>query len=816
MRWLKRILGGLLLLLLLLALGLWLALRASLATLDGERDLKGLSAPVDVQRDARGYATVTAENRLDVARALGFVHAQERFFQMDLMRRNAAGELSALVGAKALPLDQGRRVHRFRHRAETGLATLPADERALLQAYATGVNAGLAALGGRPPEYLLLRQQPRPWVPADSVLVAYGMYLDLQGAQGRDDIATGLLHDAVPADWYAFLTQHSADWQAAMDDSRVAAVPLPASPLPDALRSAKTACSDCRLQDARDLGSNNFAVAAARGAGGRAIVADDMHLGLRSPGTWFKVRMRWKDAAGDHDIAGVSLPGAPLLVAGSNGRVAWGFTNTTSDWADVIRLKLNAGGTHYLSGGVEKPLQRSVERIEIAGQPAVDHVVLESEWGPVLALGPTPGRSQGGPTPAGGAAPRDAFGGSVSAPAGQAYVLRWVAHDAEGMNLRLGQLETAADVDTAVKLAAGAGVPHQNLLVADSTGRIAWTVIGAIPRRVDLADPGDIDRPQDWSDGHARWQGWLPAAEQPRIVDPADGRLWTANSRMVGGDAMKLLGNGGWDLGARGMQIRDGLRAHDQLDEAGLHAIQLDHRALFLQRWRALLLERVLTPEFVAAHGLSDYRAEVDRSADAARPDAVGYLLVRAFREQALVQVFAPLAGLVEAQGLKARDLKVVPETPGWALIQAARPDTLPAAFKSWPELLQQAVLTSRKQLLDKHGSLAAATWGADNGTAMRHPLSAALPVLSGWLDQASQGMAGDSHMPRVHNHGHGQSERMVVSPGHEELGLLVIPGGQSGHPLSPFYRGDHATWLAGEALPFLPAQTRHRLVLRP
>ncbi|MFG6413649.1 penicillin acylase family protein [Roseateles sp. DC23W] len=786
MRWLKRVLAGLLLLLTLLALGLWLAVRASLATLDGERDLKGLSAPAEVQRDERGYATVTAENRLDVARALGFVHAQERFFQMDLMRRNAAGELSALVGAKALPLDQGRRVHRFRHRAETGLTALPAGERALLQAYAAGVNAGLATLGGRPPEYLLLRQQPEPWGPADSVLVAYGMYLDLQGAQGRDDIATGLLHDAVPPDWYAFLTQHSADWQAAMDDSRVAAVPLPAGPLPDALRVTKTACSDCRLQDARDLGSNNFAVAAARGAGGRAIVADDMHLGLRSPGTWFKVRMRWKDAVGEHDIAGVSLPGAPLLVAGSNGRVAWGFTNTTSDWADVIRLKLNAAGTHYLSGGVEKPLTRSVERIEIAGQPAVDHVVVESEWGPLLAH---------------------------KAPAGHAYALRWVAHDAQGMNLRLVQLENAADVDDAVKLAAGTGVPHQNLLVADSAGRIAWTVIGAIPRRV---GGDDMDRPQDWSDGRARWQGWLPAAEQPRIVDPADGRLWTANSRMVGGDAMKLLGNGGWDLGARGQQIRDGLRAHEQLDEAGLHAIQLDHRALFLQRWRGLLLERVLTPEFVAAHGLVDYRAAVDKSADAARPEATGYLLVRAFRERALEQIFAPLAGLMEAQGLKARDLKVVPETPGWALIQAARPDTLPAAFNSWPDLLQQAVLESRRQLLDKHGSLAAATWGADNSTAMRHPLSAALPVLSSWLDHASQGMAGDSHMPRVHNHGHGQSERMVVSPGHEELGLLVIPGGQSGHPLSPHYRADHATWLAGEALPFLPGETRHRLVLRP
>ena len=785
-KWLKRILGSLLLLILLFGLVLWLTLRGSLAQLDGERVVPALGAPAELQRDVRGYLTITAENRLDVARALGFAHAQERYFQMDLMRRNAAGELSALVGAKALPLDKARRVHRFRHRAEVSIAALPADERALLDAYVAGVNAGLVSLSTRPPEYLLLRQSPKPWTAADTVLVAYGMYLDLQGSQGKDDIAMGLLHDAVPADWYAFLTQHSADWQAAMDDSRMTAQPLPTSPLPDALRAAKTACNDCSLRDARDLGSNNFAVSAAHGAQGRAILADDMHLGLRAPGTWFKARMKWKDAAGNHDVAGVTLPGAPLLVVGSNGHVAWGFTNTTSDWADVVTLKLNAAGTHYMAGGAEKPLNRAVERIEIAGEAAVDHVVLESEWGPVL---------------------------SQKAPAGQAYALRWVAHDPEGMNLRLMHMETAASVDDGVKAAVGAGMPAQNLVLADASGRIAWTVIGAMPRRT---GGEDMDLPQDWSDGRSRWQGYLPAAEQPRIVDPADGRLWTANARMVGGDALKTLGNGGYDLGARGQQIRDDLRAQDKFDEAGLHAIQLDHRALFLQRWRQLLLEQVLTPDFVKANGLADYRAEVEKSADAARPDAVGYLLVRSFRLQVLKVEFAPLAGLLEANGLKLSDLKMVPETPGWALIQAARPDTLPVTYKSWPELLQRAVIDSRKELVDKYGSLAAATWGADNPTSMRHPLSLAVPALSAWLDQAFQGMAGDSHMPRVHNHGHSQSERMVVSPGHEESGILIIPGGQSGHPMSPYYRGDHAAWLAGEPLPFLPGETKHRLVLRP
>jgi penicillin amidase len=183
------------------------------------------------------------------------------------------------------------------------------------------------------------------------------------------------------------------------------------------------------------------------------------------------------------------------------------------------------------------------------------------------------------------------------------------------------QMESADNVEAAVQLAAGAGMPAQNLVVADAKGRIAWTVMGVIPRRVGV---DDMAVPQDWRDGRARWQGQLDASEQPRVVDPVDGRLWTANSRMAGGAALALLGNGGYDLGARAQQIRDRLRAQQRFDEAGLHAIQLDDRALMLQRWRELLLARVLTPEFVAANGLADYRAEVDKSAAAARPDAVG------------------------------------------------------------------------------------------------------------------------------------------------------------------------------------------------
>lgn len=777
MIWLRRILLLLLTLIVVLALCLFFAVRGSLAQLDGQAK-SGVSAAVQVSRDVRGYVTVNAVDHADAARALGFVHAQERFFQMDLLRRNAAGELAALVGVKAVPLDQSRRIHRFRYRAGLALAALPPEHRALLAAYTAGVNEGLAALAVRPFEYGLLRQAPRPWEAADSLLVVLSMYLDLQASQGRDDLAMGVLKAAVAPDWYAFLTQHSADWQAAIDGSTVSAVPVPATPWPAALgASAKVACSDCSLLDSRDIGSNNFAVSGALSPHGGAILADDMHLAGRVPGTWFKVQMRWTEAGLPVRITGLSLAGAPAIVVGSNGRIAWGFTNATADWTDVIALKLSADGMRYQSPTGERALVVHKERIEVAGGAAVEVDVKETEWGPVLA------------------APFDKF------------ALRWVAHDVAGLNLRLLGLARATTVNEAVAAVVGAGLPAQNMLVADAAGHIGWTLIGALPQR----ELPDFDTPQDWSTGANGWRGYVGADAAPKMIDPADGRLWSANARTVGGAALALIGNGGYDLGARGQQIRDGLRVLPKLDEAALHAIQLDHRAVFLQRWRKLLLDEVLTPEFVAKNKLADYRRQVETSADAARVDAVGYTFVRAFRERVLEQLFAPLASLMEAQQLKLRDIKMAPETPGWALLQARRADVLKSG--TWAQLLEQAVLDSQKAAPWAKGDPA---WGAQNMLGARHPLSPAVPFLSRWLDMPATPMNGDRHMPRVQLPVHGQSERMVVSPGREDLGLLTIPAGQSGHPLSPFYAADHQAWLDATPLPFLPGETRHQLTLAP
>lgn len=783
MRWLKWILTGLIVAVCATALSLYALLRASLPIYQGSIQV-AVSDPVSIARDAQGYAQIHASNRQDASYALGFVHAQERFFQMDLLRRNAAGELAALFGQRALSADLQLRQHRFRRRAERALAELPLEQLQLLSAYSRGVNDGLQSLRVRPFEYMILRAQPELWREEDSLLTIYSMYLDLQSSLGKDELAMATLADAIPADWMAFLQQYDSEFHATIDGTTQAAVPMPLTPYPDVLTAAITACLDCAIKDSVDIGSNNFAVGGALTAHGGAILADDMHLGIRVPGTWFKAQLNWSSQNGDHQVTGLSLPGAPAMVVGSNGHIAWGFTNSTADWHDVIRLQLDDSKARYKTPDGWQPFDGYDEVIEVKGQPATVIRVKETIWGPVMT------------------------GPAVQS---QQYALRWVGYDIEANNMNLVQLEQASTVQEAIAIAPTAGIPAQNLVVVDSAGQLGWTIMGPIPDRT----LQDWDQPQDWSQPHNRWQGYLATKQYPSVVNPSEQRLWSANARVVGGESYALLGNGGYDLGARNWQIKQRLFAKEQFNELDLHAIQLDHQALMLAPWQQLLLQQ-LDDQFVQQHQLQDYQIAVLESSDFAATDAIGYTLVRAFRQKALQLLFAPIASYLEQQGLRSRDLKYPLAAPGWEMIQQQRPDTLPASFQSWPELLQQAILQSQAELTQRYGSVSQKNWGRVNQARIEHPLAAAIPWLGKRLNMPTSPMAGDNHMPRVQRPGFGQSQRMVVAPGREEYGILTIPTGQSGHPLSPFYKADHDFWLQEQALPFLPGPAKYSIQLQP
>ena len=783
-------------------------MRASLPLVEGERALAGLGAPVRIERDARGVPVVRGRSRLDVARATGFLHAQERFFQMDLLRRSPAGELAALFGRAALELDREVRPLRLRLVAQRATQKLRADERDLLAAYAQGVNQGLGALGAPPFEYLALRASPMPWRDEDSLLCALAMYRDLQGRQTWLDSVLGLMRETLPPELAAFLAPVGTEWDAPVEGEPI---PMPALPGPEVidLTRAKPAAPAARalpapLPDALALllgapegaaaddfarGSNNWAVAGQRSAHGGALLADDMHLGISVPNTWYRLSLVYPGAEGERRITGVSLPGAGFVVAGSNGRVAWGFTNSEGDWADLVLLEPDPKNPDaYLTPEGPRLLERASESIEVKGEKSETLQVESTIWGPLVDTDH----------------------------AGRRRALAWVALREGGLNAALFRMEAAASLEEAQAIAPEAGIPNQNFVAADAQGHIGWTIIGRIPRRIGC----DGSVPVSWADGTKGWAGWLDASEYPRVVDPPSGRIWTANARVVGGDKLAKVGVGGYDLGARQGQIRDALLATEQASEKDMLRIQLDDRALLLARWRELLLE-VLTPEAAAK---DPRRGEARRLVEAwggrAATSSVGYRVVRAFRDEVRGRALDPLLAPARARDAKRLRPGTAPnsrwEGPVWALVTQRPRHLLDPRFASWEALLLEALDAVVAELTEGGRPLAGRTWGERNTALVRHPLSRAVPWLSSFLDMPRVPLPGDNHMPRFQSPSAGASERFAVSPGREEQGYFHMPCGQSGHPLSPHYADGHDAWVKGEPTPFLPGPAVQVLTLVP
>lgn len=746
LRWSLRGMAVLAVLLIAAALAVWLTFRASLADLDGAQALPGLNAAVVVERDALGVPTVRGSDRLDVARATGFLHAQDRFFQMDLLRRSAAGELAELFGPKALSIDRQLRPEQLRKVAERALSKEPAAIRALILAYTDGVNAGLAALGSKPFEYWVLRTEPAPWQPADSLLVILAMFLDLTDRTASLELRQAALRDVLGEAAAEFLSPAGGPWDAPMLGD-----PLPTPDVPDQWPAAAGIPTDAAdTEQSAPLGSNNWAVAGAITTHGGAIVADDMHLGLRLPNIWYRMRLQVEGAA-PLDITGVTLPGVPAVVAGSNGHVAWGFTNSYGDWSDIVLVD-------------DAQIQTVQTTLHAAHGEREVFEFRTSAHGPVWD---------------------DPVLGS--------HAVRWLAREPGGLNLKLALLEQVRTVEEGVAVANTAGIPPQNIVLADADGRIAWTIAGRIPRKQGF-DPA---RPARWGAG-VGWTGWIDPADYPSLIDPDDHRLWTANSRVVDGDALELLGDGGYALGARGAQIRDGLQARETLDESDMLAIVLDDQAVFLARWWRLLQQHSDDPRLDVA----ELRASTDSQA---------YLLVERFRGFVADTVHSHLIAPVRDAHPHMRLLRSRQfEHSLWALLQA-RPDGLrPAHFNSWDAVLQDAARRAVQSPEDW-------TWGRQNRADIRHPMADFLPpILSRHLRAPRSPQAGDRDMPRVAGPSFGASERFAVSPGREEQGFFTMPGGQSGHPLSPYFLAGHDDWLAGRPAPFLPGKTEHTLTLTP
>jgi penicillin amidase len=787
-RWLTRCIALIVTACILALLAAVAAIALSMPVLDGTRVEPRLQSRVSVARDAQGVPTLAGGTRADLAYATGFVHAQERFFQMDLLRRSAAGTLAALIGPAALPLDRAHRIYRFDSVAGKALTALSPADKTILEHYAAGVNAGLAALSVRPFEYLALGTKPLAWRPQDSLLVVWAMYFDLQESQRHYKFARAWLRAHTDAQALAVLLPGCSEWDAPLDAPSVACDAPPIGKLAPNWLGGPSPQTLGQVSFGTEIGSNNWALAGTRTATGSAIVSNDMHLNLRLPNIWYRVVFEYPEAAGAmRRIVGVTLPGTPAAVAGSNGAVAWGFTNGYGNDLDLVELQSDPRHPNaYRTAGGWAPIEFENEILEVKGGPAETLRVAETALGPVWEVG------------------------------GKRYAVKWVANDPGAVDVSLLRMEAVESVAEALATGAAAGIPAQNLIAGDAAGNIGWTIAGAMPNRHSRWND-TLPYPSD-----ARglgFDGLLPAREHPSIVNPPSGQLWSANARQLAGGGYDLIGDGGADLGARARQIRDDLAARRTFDERDAYAPSLDDRALFLAPWRRRAL-RVLDEQALAGH---PQRAEFKRlllhdEEGCACIDSVGYRLTRGF----LHNLYGALFGAADVQMRKLDpNASMAQATPRWPVVVARLvdeepPGWLPKGQDSWRAVKLAAVDRTIAQLTAQSVPLAGATWGRRNTSHVEHPMASAMPVLSRWLAAPADPLPGDGNMPRVAAPAFGQSERMVVSPSHEDHGIFNMPGGQSGHPFSAYFLAGHEDWVHGRPAPLLPGPQQHLLILVP
>jgi penicillin amidase len=765
--------------------GLYAVLRASLPMLDGTRALPDLSARAEATFDARGIPGIVAETREDAFRVLGFVTAGDRLFQMDLLRRHAAGRLAEVLGPDLAESDRWHRVMGFESVARAALERLPEDQKAVLEAYAKGVNRAIDELPALPPEFLALGYRPSAWRPEDSLLVVLGMEENLSWT-GEMERAATVMEAALPASVHAFLTpplDRYTDRVLNGGSSRYKPRPIPGNDLAAVLKNAPHGNSYAGL--ARDnpspKGSNGWVVGPSKTRDGRALLANDMHLLLRVPNIWYRAELRYRNTA----LSGLTLPGVPLMVTGSNERIAWGFTNIEGDFSDLVFLEPDpADPERYLTPQGFIRFGERTDTVPVRDGATQTLKVRTTIWGPVL------------PEPL----------------LGRLMAVRWTALDPAATDLRLLDLDRVENVEAALALFNRAGGPPLNALVADRQGNIGWTYSGKIPGRFGL--DGSVSR--SWADGTRGWNGYIPPEELPRVVNPRSGFIVNANQRMVGDTYPYVIGHY-FDHGYRAYRIAERLAEMKNIDERDLLNLQLDTRAEVYRFYQQLALS-LLSAEGDTAE--ARLRRDLESWDGFAERESTGLSVLAEFRERLLDRVIAPYLGNCRRLDPAFRFEWSTIDEPLQQLLEAKSPELLPdkEKYRDWNTFLHDLLLSSEAAVLARHrtDTPEAIAWGMDNKAAIVHPFSQSLPWLRELLDMPADPLPGCPKCVRLSMPGSGASERLVVAPGREANGILHIPGGQSGHPLSPHYRDQHPAWVDGSALPFKAGRPIHRLVFLP
>ena len=710
--------------------------------------IPGLAGPVSITLDADGIPRIVAGSELDAATALGFMHARDRMFQMDLMRRAASGRLSEIAGNLTLRLDRTMRVLGLRMRAATDLEALDAETRATLDAYARGVNAWVAARGRfAAPEFIPLGA-PEPWTAVDSLLWGKTMGLYLSG-NWRSEVARAARQAKLPANRLRELWPPQDD-----------------TPRPDARWPTDLSLAGTRLAAAvpdfpepftlPGSASNEWAVDGTKTASGKPLLAGDPHLAFGLPGVWYLARIETPGGV----LAGATAPGVPFLVMGHNGRIAWTFTTTGADTQDVFVETVRADGRYETPGGPEL-FSRREERIRVRGAADELLTVRETRHGPVLS-------------------DLDAPGGPVLAVA--------MANLAPGDSAAAGllALNRAANVAEAGGASAMIAAPVQNLLVADQAG-IGQFTTGRVPIR----RAGDGSLPVDGADGAHDWTGLAGGDALPRIVGPATGRLVNANERVAGPDFPVFMGID-WFGDWRARRIRQMLDAANAYTPAGFAAMQVDAVSSFAVQILPTLLATLPLDEASkgAIASLSDWHGAM--RTDLPQP-LIFNAWLRQFEAAVLERAGVPAGAAGARFDLVARALS--PAGVAWC-----GGDCGPLLSRS----LQAAVAGITAAQGPSPGAW---LWGDVHQAIFSHPLLGALPVLgrltTSYIAQPGDdttvyrgGMRGDGWASV-----HGAGYRGVYDLQDLDRSLFALTPGQSGHPFRRVATSLMTRWRDGTSI---------------
>jgi penicillin amidase len=799
-RILRRILLVILLILAGAVLYLWFVAHSALPQLDGRLQIAGLSAPVTVTRDGHGVPTIEAATLDDLFFAQGYVTAQDRLWQMDIMRRFGSGELSEILGETTVKLDREQRILGLRAAAAKSLAMANPRDRAFFEAYARGVNAFIGAHGkSLPIEFRILHYAPKPWLVEDSLVIANSMVKDLNyhyfyDALDREKILAKLgpeltadlfvnrsWHDRPPTVMREDLsepdTNAGSDDQDDDDDDDA----------PD--NSVTQSAMPSHAPEGLPVnGSNDWVVSGAHTVSGKPLLSNDMHLGHQMPNLWYEAHLH----SGALDVAGVTLPGMPYVVVGHNQRIAWGFTNVGPTVTDVFIENFNAQGAYQTPTGWMQPEHR-VEIIHVKGKPDVSLDVKITRHGPIIT---------------------DLVPGEA-----RPLALRWTIYD--GLRIPFFDVNSAQNWDDFCHAFSQLDAPGQNVVYADVDGNIGYHTTGKVPIRA----AGDGSLPVSGSDNAHEWTSFIPFDKLPHIYNPPSGIIATANGRITP-DGYPNSVSMEWEAPWRTARIYHVLESGRQFSAADMLSLQTDVQSeaeLFAAERFVYAIDHAAKPSARVKQAAELMRAWDGRMLASSAAPTIAQTSIRELRRLLL----EPKLG--SAPGSSKEDGNLNWKTYSWEMrsvwlenILLHRPKRwLPEKYSNYDELLAAAVDAAVNDM-DAPKDLASWRWGAFNAVEIQHPILGKIPLIRRWSGPGVQEQSGSGYTVKAVGRGHGPSERFTANLADLDQSTLNTVTGQGGNFLSPYYMDQWKAWYEGTTftLPFsakaLEGAKAHRLVLEP